>query len=130
MLTRQFRYILGRESVEVACGGVEDGEDPREAARREVVEELGFVAEEWTDLGRIDLDTSTVRCPVSLFLARGLSRTGARREGTEVMANLEVPFVEAVRMVEDGRITHAPSCILILKARRVIGEGANRGPSG
>jgi 8-oxo-dGTP pyrophosphatase MutT (NUDIX family) len=120
VLTRQFRYILGRESVEVACGGVEDGEDPRESARREVEEELGFVAEEWTDLGRIDLDTSIVRCPVSLFLARGLSRTGARREGSEVMANLEVPFAEAVRMVEDGRITHAPSCILILKARPMI----------
>ena len=120
VLTRQFRYILGRESVEVACGGVEEGEDPREAARREVEEELGFAAEEWTDLGRIDLDTSIVRCPVSLFLARGLSRTETRREGSEVMANLEVPFAEAVLMVEDGRITHAPSCVLILKARRVI----------
>ena len=130
VLTRQFRYILGRESVEVACGGVEAGEDPREAARREVEEELGFVAEDWTDLGRIDLDTSIVRCPVALFLARGLSRTEARRDGAEVMANLEVPFAEAVRMVEDGRITHAPSCVLILKARRVIGAGSTREPVG
>jgi len=130
VLTRQFRYALGRESVEVAGGGVEAGEEPLEAARREVEEELGFVAEDWTDLGRIDLDTSIVRCPVALFLARGLSRTVARGEGSEVMANLEVPFAEAVRMVEDGRITHAPSCVLILKARRVIEAGTAREPGG
>jgi len=130
VLTRQFRYILGRESVEVACGAVEAGEAPLEAARREVEEELGYMADDWTDLGQIDLDTSSVRCPVALFLARGLSRTRARREGSEVMANLEVPFDEAVRMVEDGRITHAPSCVLILKARKVIGAGSNREPAG
>lgn len=121
VLVRQFRYALGRESVEVASGGVDEGEEPPEAARREAREELGVEAEEWTDLGCIDLDTSIVRCPVSLFLARGLRWTETQREGTEAMSTLKVPFAEALRMVEDGRITHAPSCVLLLRARPLVG---------
>src|SRR3954468_17998581 len=49
-LTRQFRYALGRESVEVPSGTLEPGEEPLAAARREVREELGIVADEWSDL--------------------------------------------------------------------------------
>jgi 8-oxo-dGTP pyrophosphatase MutT (NUDIX family) len=131
-LTRQFRYAIGRESIEVACGGVDEGEGPREAARREAREELGIEASDWLDLGRIDLDTSIVRCPVHLFLARGLSFTEARREGTETMEVLKVPFAEAVRMVADGTITHGPSCVLILKQshRRDRAQESGANPPG
>ena len=130
VLTRQFRYALGRESVEAASGGVDEGEEPLAAVRREASEELGVEAEQWTDLGRIDLDTSIVRCPMALFLARGLTWGETEREGTEVMATVQVPFAEAVRMVEDGRITHAPTCVLILKSRPILGaapEGLSPG---
>jgi 8-oxo-dGTP pyrophosphatase MutT (NUDIX family) len=116
-LTRQFRYALGRESVEVVCGGVDDGETPRESADREAIEELGVKASDWIDLGYFDLDTSIVNCRVDLFVARDLRLVEARREGTETIETLKVPFEEAARMVIDGRITHGPSCVLILKAR-------------
>src|SRR5688500_13677057 len=59
-LVRQFRYALGAESVETACGGVEEGEAPPDAARKELREELGIEATDWIDLGAIDLDTSMV----------------------------------------------------------------------
>src|SRR4051812_29040722 len=52
-LTKQFRYALGREDLEVVSGAIED-ENPSEAARREAREELGIEAEEWTDLGVIE----------------------------------------------------------------------------
>ena len=38
-LTRQFRYALGKESIEVVCGAIEEDEPPLEAAQREVQEE-------------------------------------------------------------------------------------------
>jgi len=120
VLARQFRYALGRESIEVACGGIDEGESPQAAAHREVREELGVEAEQWTDWGKFDLDTSIVRCPVELFLARGLTWVQTEREGAETMVTLKVPFAEALRMVEDGRITHAPTCVLLLRARAVI----------
>jgi hypothetical protein len=63
------------------------------------------------------MDTSIVRCPVQLFLARGLSATESAREGTESMETVIIPFEEAIRQVLGGGITHSPSCVLLLKAR-------------
>jgi 8-oxo-dGDP phosphatase len=67
-LTRQFRYATGRESIEAVSGGLDEGENARDGARRELREELGIEAKEWTELGLVDLDTSIVkllRAPVS-----------------------------------------------------------------
>ena len=119
-LIRQFRYALGAESLEVCCGGVEDGDSSLDAGKRELAEELGIQADEWIALGAIDLDTSIVRCSVGLYVARGLSFDEPDREGTEVMRSVAMPLDEAVRRVEEGGITHAASCVLLLRARRLV----------
>jgi ADP-ribose pyrophosphatase len=121
-LTRQFRYALGRESIEVPSGTLEAGEDPLDAAKREVREELGICADRWNDLGAFDLDTSIVRCSVRLFRAEGIRFTAAEQDGTETIKPLKIPFESAVQMVMDGTITHAPSCVLLLKAAQVISD--------
>lgn len=121
-LVQQFRYALGQTSIEVVCGALEDQEPPLPAAQREVQEELGIQAEEWSDLGMIDLDTSIVRCPVNLFLARHLSFTQPEREGTETIETLKMPLSEAVQRVLKSEITHGPSCVLILKAWHLLSE--------
>ena len=69
-LTEEFRYAVGRMSLEVVSGGVEEGEEPLAAAQRELKEELGIEANEWIDLGRADPFTSMVLSPARLFLAR------------------------------------------------------------
>ncbi len=115
-LTRQFRYALGKESIEVVCGALEENEPPLEAAQREIQEELGIKAEKWNDLGFFHIDTSIVYCPVHLFLTQQLSFTQPDQEGTETIEKLPLPLNEAVQMVMDSRITHGPSCVLILKA--------------
>jgi len=119
-LTRQFRYALGKESIEVVCGAIEEDEPPFEAAQREVQEELGIKAKEWIDLGVFDLDTSIVHCPVYLFLTKHLSFTQTNQEGTETIERLRMPLDAAVQMVMDSKITHAPSCVLILKAGNAL----------
>jgi len=115
-LTRQFRYAIGRDSVEVVSGGCDPDEQPIEAARRELREELGLLADTWIDLGMIDPDTSIVRNSAHLFLARGLRQTHVDRDATEDIRPLSAPLDEVLRMVMDGEITHAPSCVVILKA--------------
>jgi len=121
-LTRQFRYALGKESIEVVCGAIEEDEPPFEAAQREVQEELGIKAKEWIDLGVFDLDTSIVHCPVYLFLTKHLSFTQTNQEGTETIERLRMPLEAAVQMVMDSKITHAPSCVLILKAGNALSK--------
>ena len=117
-LVRQFRYAVGRESLEVASGGLNPGEDPLRAAQRELREELGIEAADWASLGQMDLDTSIVQSPAHLFLARHLTFTEPEREGTEAMRPVTLLLAEAALQVMNSQITHGPSCVIILKAER------------
>ncbi len=115
-LTHEFRYALGRESVEAVAGGVEEGEEPLDAAKRELKEELGIEAADWTDLGAMHPLTSMVRTRVQLFLARGLSFGGTAQEGTETIGLVKLPLADAVAAVLDGTITNGTTGLLVLKA--------------
>lgn len=121
-LTRQFRYALGKESIELVCGAVEENEPALEAAKRELEEEAGIKAETWIDLGFFHVDTSIVNCPVYLFLAKQLTFTETNQEGTEKIEILKLPLNVVVQMVIDSEITHGPSCVLILKAQNVLAK--------
>ena len=127
-LVRTVRYAAGKECVEVVQGGVEEGEGPEASARRELKEELGIEAEEWTDLGLVDAITSQVYSPSRVFLARGLTFGESETESTENLKPLKVEFDEAVRMVMDGEVTQGISCVLILKTERLLRGGVNSQP--
>jgi ADP-ribose pyrophosphatase len=122
-LTEEFHYGVGRTTIEAVSGGIEPGEDALLTARRELQEELGIEAEEWHELGTVDPFTSSVVSPTRLFLARQLRFGPQTPEGTELIRRVSVPFAAALQMVMDGRITHAPTCVLILMSRlRFVAE--------
>lgn len=115
-LTKQFRYALGAESLEVIAGGLDEGE-PLENAKRELKEETGIEADEWISLGAAEIDTSIVHSPAHFFVARKLKFGKPKREGTEAIKPVRINFDEAVGKVLSGEIKHAASCVLILKAK-------------
>jgi ADP-ribose pyrophosphatase len=115
-LTKQFRYAIGGDSLEVIAGGMDKG-DALENAKRETEEEMGIEAEEWTELGTAETDTSMVHSPAHFFVARKLKFKEPDREGVEVMETVKMRFDEAVEKVLSGEIKHALSCVLILKAK-------------
>lgn len=119
-LVNQFRYVVGRMSLEVIAGSVEDGEQPIDSAKREAKEELGIEAEAWTDLGKLDLDCSIVKNEVKLYLAEKLKIGESKSEGTEQIETVKIKLAEAVERVLNGEITHAISCALILKGSLVV----------
>jgi ADP-ribose pyrophosphatase len=119
-LTEEFHYGVGRITIEAVSGGMDPGENALAAGKRELQEELGITASEWTDLGVCDPFTSVVVSPTRLFLARSLIFGPTALEGTEQIHCRKMPFSEAVRMVHDSHITHAPSCLLILKTAALL----------
>lgn len=121
-LVREYKYALGRESLEVISGGLDEGETPLAAAQRELREEAGLVATEWQEFGAVDPFTTAIRCRNHLFLASGLSHTAAAPDDGEELSLVKLPFDAALQMVLAGEISHAASCVLILRAARLLGR--------
>jgi len=119
-LVDEFHYALGKNDVETISGGRDSDEEYLETAKRELKEETGIVAEEWIDLGITEPLTTFVNCPQKLFLARKLSFLESNPEENEDIRLVKIKFEEAVQMVMESKILHAPSCVLILKADKYL----------
>lgn len=122
-LVGQWRYPTGRYSWEIIEGGADPGELPEEAARRELLEEAGLVAERWELLaGEVQLSNCITAELAWIYLARGLSVAQAPTpEATEQLALRKVPLAEALLRVDRGEITDAVSVIGLLRAARRLG---------
>lgn len=115
-LTREYRYAVGQDSVEVVSGAIDGNETEEAAARRELKEELGIVAKEWIAMGLVHPMTSQLNAPAHLFIARDLRFEAPAPDDSEMIEMVKMPMAEVVRLVMESKITHAPSCVLILKA--------------
>ena len=113
-LTEEFHYAVGRVTLEGVSGGIEAGETPLTTAQRELQEELGIVATQWTDLGVIDPFTANVVSPTRLFLAQDLICRAHEGYGDDQTGAYLLGRSDA--LATEGRITHGPTCVLLLKA--------------
>lgn len=114
-LVGQYRYTLDRYSWEIPEGGCPQGEEPLEAAKRELEEETGLRAREWKRSGWAHLSNSVTDEVAVWYLARGLSQAERRPEATEELEVRRVPFNEALAMVMRGEITDALSMLAIMQ---------------
>lgn len=69
MLTRQFRYLTGRHSVEFPCGGIQSGEKPLEAAKRELQEETGASPDEIISIGSFEPSNGWIKDATHVYIA-------------------------------------------------------------
>ena len=75
-LVKQFRYAMGEEIWELPAGKLEAGEDPFEAAKRELAEECGVLAARYTPLGVVYPTVGYDSEKIYIWAAEGLSTTG------------------------------------------------------
>lgn len=113
-LVGQYRYPLKAYSWEIPEGGCPDGEEPLDAARRELLEETGLTASNWQLMGTSHLSNSVSDEEAFYFLATDLEQGEACPEATEELACKQVPFREALNMVLQGEITDSISVLAIM----------------
>lgn len=130
-MVEQYRHSVGRRLWELPAGLLDfDGEDELTAAKRELVEEAGVEANEWSVL--VDLVTSPgfAEEAVRVFLARDLTLVD-KPEGEEEEADMElewVPLDEARRRIFAGEIVNSIAIAGILAAREVVQGNAQPRP--
>jgi ADP-ribose pyrophosphatase len=122
LLIRQYRHASGGHVWELPAGLLDvAGEPPRDAAARELAEEVDLVADEWHVLA--DDVTSPGAFPetVRVFLARGLSDVPAAEAHTRTAEELTlrplwVPLADAVDASLAGRISNSATLVGLLSA--------------
>ena len=105
LLVRQFRYPLRRDFIEIPAGKLDHGESHLDTAKRELLEETGYVAAQWKRLGLVHNAIGYSDEGIELWQARGLEHRGQRLEPGEFLEVFTLPLAEARAMVRDGRIT-------------------------
>ena len=122
-LVGQYRFTIDQYSWEIPEGGGDPSVPAVESAKRELREETGLVAKQWTPILEMDLSNSVSDERAIIFLARELEQYEAAPEETEQLIIRKLPFEEACRMVEQGLIRDSMSVAGILKVRLMLLNG-------
>lgn len=120
LVVRQYRYAFGRTLLEIPAGKLEKGEDPYQAAMRELKEETGATCEKLQSLGEIFPTPGYCDEIIRLYLARNLSWGEMHLDEDEFLTVSRMPFQELVDKILSGEIRDAKTCAAILKAKLLL----------
>jgi ADP-ribose pyrophosphatase len=107
LLVRQFRPVVERMTLELPSGCLEPNEPPLECARRELLEETGYEANELFELGWLLPDTGRLANRLGCYFAENIRLADpppAREEGLELVL---CPLEKLADWILSGRIEHA-----------------------
>jgi ADP-ribose pyrophosphatase len=120
-LVRQWRYPLGRYSLEIPAGRIEHSHTPEETALREVEEELGYRANRLRKLAEFNVAPGYCQERLFVYLATELEPTAQNLDDDEEIEVVRMSFNRALDLVHSGEIDDAKSIITILLASSVEG---------
>jgi ADP-ribose pyrophosphatase len=114
LVERQYRYPLHRHFLELPAGKIDPGEEHAVTARRELLEETGYEAREWTHLFTAYPCVGYSNEKLEFYLARQLTYVGHRGEEGEFLETIALPVVQALALLESGEITEAKTIMGLL----------------
>ena len=108
LLIRQYRHGIESETIEIPGGCIDRAETPLEAAKRELLEETGYVSDDWSCIGEVTPNPAIQNNTCYTFLA-----VGSRKERepsfdtTEYIVTFKAPVRDIPKLVLEKRITHS-----------------------
>lgn len=130
LMLQQYRHAVTKDLWEIPAGTLEDGEDPLTCAQRELVEETGYSADQWDELG------TTIPVPgysneqIHLFLARDLTPAQQNLDDDEIIEVEKVSFDQVIGMISDGTIEDAKTITAVFLAIQKFGRSLGLGQIG
>ncbi|HKE42585.1 MAG TPA: NUDIX hydrolase [Patescibacteria group bacterium] len=119
LLERQYRYPHARVFIEFPAGKIDPGEDPLATAKRELAEETGYTATDWTYLAQLHPIVAYCTERIDIFVADGLEHVGAQLDHGEFLETFTAGLDQALEWLDRGEITDSKTMIgLLLLARR------------
>ena len=119
-IIKQFRHVINSYIFEMPAGTMNPGEMPEQCARRELEEETGYAASQFTPLGKTYLLPAYSDEVSYIYLARELTKTGQKLDEDEIIDVHRFNIQDIMEMIETGVITDALSILAILRATRYL----------
>jgi len=111
VMERQYRYAPQREFIELPAGKIDHGEDILICAKRELLEETGYVAKEWIHLTTAWPCIGYADERMEYFLARGLVHQGSKLDDGEFLEVFELSLSEAIEWIRLGKINESKTIV-------------------
>ena len=122
-LVKQYRKAVGQSLLEVPAGRMDQGEDPAEAAHRELGEETGLTAGKLDFLGSYFTTPGFTDEEMYTFLATELKEGDAHPDEDEEVERVTIPLERAVEMAKNGELHDGKSIAALLVAWQRLGMG-------
>jgi ADP-ribose pyrophosphatase len=116
----QYRYPVDDWCYEVPAGSISPGLTPEDAARRELMEEVGGRAADLRCIGQFYTSNGISNETAYVYLASGVELGETHREPTELMEIRLVPVADALRMACEGEISDGPSALALMWCKPLL----------
>jgi len=124
LVVRQFRYAAATLCVELPGGVIDEGESPLAAAKRELLEETGYTASEWTSIGRMYANPARQTNSIHIYAARGLAQVTS--QNLDESEDIEFEFASIAKMhemIEHNRFSQALHAASFYRSLRALERG-------